>query len=52
MAIDKQTSNNHVRVVTTKTGTHIIWYDEKFRARRYLNLSRVYGTGRYLGTGR
>lgn len=52
MAIDKKTSNSHVRIVTTKTGTHIIWYDETFCAQRRLNLSRLHKTGRYLGVGR
>ena len=51
MAIDKKTSNNHVRIVVTKKGTYLIWYDETFRAQRRLNLSRAHGNGRYLGTG-
>lgn len=47
----KQVLNNNVRVITTKKGTYIIWYDETFRAVRHLNLSRAHGNGRYLGTG-
>ena len=50
MAIDKKISNSHVRIVTTKTGTHIIWYDETFCAQRRLNLSKTQH-GKYLGTG-
>lgn len=50
MGIDKNTSNSGVRVVTTKKGTYIIWYDSTFRVVRRLNLSKSHH-GKYLGTG-
>jgi len=51
MSIDRKTSNNNVRIVTTKKGTYVIWYDETFGVQRRLNLSKTHH-GRYLGRGR
>ena len=51
MLIDKKMSNKGIRVIVTKKGTYVLWYDSTFNAQRHLNLSKM-NNSKYFGTGR
>jgi hypothetical protein len=48
----RKMSNSGIRVVVTKKGTYVFWYDSMFNAPRHLNISKEMNSNKYFGTGR